>query len=563
MTQSINSTPAPWIDALKQVVPLAQNLGAQHAAAQLTQLCAMGACNDLNVLFFGEFNRGKSTLINALLGRTVLPARLIPTTGHVTSVRFGEVEEVHLLRLTETTEIHPLAALDSVASLHADGSGRDDIEEIAVTVNHSLLRRRLVLLDTPGMNEDAVRHARTESAILRADLIVFVLDAQTLLGEYERSLAIDWLQKSWGKPILPVINFMERVRPQERDDVRQRMANWCASHLEPWFSPAWLEVDALRALKYAAGTAPAPVDDFAQLRALLFEMDEVVPGIRVRLQRHSREAALRTVLRGLHAQNAPVLAKLQTDAERVAAQRTAVRRTLETKLNLLHADIALLRQSAPDEASELLATALQELLAQFAGKSKADLDRSGTRWYRKHLRRALHAVESYLTSQLDTLCDADIGAIPPITLTGQMSFERQIFVASLAKTGASAGTIASGAVAGALAGSFIPVIGTAWGAAIGSALIAVFGGSAADPVAAYGAVASSAWSTDAEEIQRLLQEEITAVEMTLAARIQQRLGDAAARPRQSTPFELKQRTALAQAIAACEQGLKFSSEEQE
>jgi hypothetical protein len=553
MTNSITSLSAPWIDALQQMIPLAQNVGAHHAAAQLVQLCALGACDDLNVLFFGEFNRGKSTLINALLGRTVLPARLIPTTGHVTSVRFGEVEEVHLLRSAQSTEIHPLAALDAVATLRADGSGRDDIEEIAVTVNHPLLQRRLVLLDTPGMNEDAARHARTESAILRADLIVFVLDAQTLLGEYERSLAIDWLQKSWGKPILPVINFMERVRPQERDDVRHRMANWCASHLEAWFAPAWLEVDALRALKYATGAGAAPVDDFAHLRALLFEMDEVAPGMRARLQRHSRGAALRTVLRGLHAQNAPILAKLQTDAERATAQRAAARRTLEARLNLLHADMTLLRQSAPDEVSELLGAALRELLAHFAGKSKADLDRSGAQWYRKHLRRTVQAVESHLISQLETLCDAEIGAIPSITLTARMSFERQIYVASLAKKGASGGAIASGAVAGALVGSFIPVIGTAWGAAIGGGMTAMLGRSEADPVAAYRTVASSAWGIDAETLQRLLQEEITAVETTLTARIEQRLG--AGRPRQATPSELKQRTALAQAISACEQGL--------
>ena len=39
---------------------------------------------ELRVVVFGEFSRGKSTLINALLGRSALPAKAMPTTGHVT-----------------------------------------------------------------------------------------------------------------------------------------------------------------------------------------------------------------------------------------------------------------------------------------------------------------------------------------------------------------------------------------------------------------------------------------------------------------------------------------------
>lgn len=87
----------------------------------------------------------------------MLPARLIPTNGHVISVIFGEQEQVHLLGSGQPVESHPLAMLDTVASLQPDGSGREDIGEIIVTVNHPLLRHPITLLDTPGMNDGTGR----------------------------------------------------------------------------------------------------------------------------------------------------------------------------------------------------------------------------------------------------------------------------------------------------------------------------------------------------------------------------------------------------------------------
>lgn len=553
MTTTASQLPAALAQALEQTISHAAGLGEQDAARRLETARTAYTSSELRVLFFGEFNRGKSTLINALLGRMVLPARLIPTTGHVTSVISGEQEQVHLLRTGQPAEIHPLSAIDTVTSLRPDGTGREDIDEISVTVDHPLLNRQLVLLDTPGMNEDAVRNTRTEQAILRADMVVFVLDAQTLLGEYERTLAIDWLQKSWGKPILPVINFMSRVPAHEQDDVRRRMANWCSRHLDACFSPPWLEVDALGALKYAQGSAPAPVDDFAKLHALLFAMDTVDPGLRSRLQQQSRASALRPTLQSLQARNALAIASLQAAAEKAAAQVAVTRRTLEAKLSTLEADITLLRQVAADEARASLDTARQQLLGQFGGKSKAELDRSASRYYCEHLRRGVDAIEDNLRDSLEMVRDAGIKSIPPITLTERMSFERRIQVAQLPSKGADAGTVGKGALAGALLGTiFAPGPGTAMGAAIGGGLGAMFGGSKADPVAAYRAEASSAWGKDAEMIQRLLQEEITAANATLGAGIKRRLTKTTDKQTASAARELEQRTALEQAIGACE-----------
>ena len=555
MTTTTKQPLATLEQALERTSSLAARLGESHIAQQLDMLCAEYARQHLRILFFGEFSRGKSTLINALLGRVVLPARLIPTTGHVTAVIFGEQEQVHLLRSGQPAESHPLAMLDTVASLQADGAGREDIGEIIVTVNHPLLRRPITLLDTPGMNDDATRHARTEQAILHADLVVFVLDARVLLGEYERTLAIDWLQKAWGKPILPVVNFMHMVPANEQDDVRRRVATWCSHHLHAWFAPSWLEVDALAALKHAHGIAPAPTDDFTRLQSLLFEMDAVDPTLCERLQRHSRSFALHTALEGLHARNTATLAVLKQEAAKAAAQFAETCRKLEKELRLLETNTERLQQTLLQEGRSLLDAALQELLAMFEGKDKTKLDKSATQSYRTKLRKSLGAIEALLYTHLDELGIDGIDYDPTISLSEQMTFDAKINVASLPKVRASGGKVATGAVAGALAGSFIPVVGTLWGAAIGSGLTALFGGSEADPVAAYQTVARSAWAQDAAKIQHLAQEEFATASAVLASRAKERLAktlaEAPGNQKGAATLEIEQRTALAEAISAC------------
>lgn len=563
MTTTTKLPPASLEQAIQRTSSLAARLDEPLLAQQLDTLCAEYASQKLRVLFFGEFSRGKSTLINALLGRVVLPARLIPTNGHVISVIFGEQEQVHLLGSGQPVESHPLAMLDTVASLQPDGSGREDIGEIIVTVNHPLLRRPITLLDTPGMNDDATRHVRTEQAIVRADLVIFVLDARALLGEYERTLAIDWLQKAWGKPILPVVNFMHMVPANEQDDVRRRMATWCSHHLNAWFTPPWLEVDALVALKHAHDLAPAPTDDFRRLQSLLFEMDAVYPTLRSRLQRHSRSFALSTALEGLETRNAAMLTVLKQETAKAAAQLAESRRKLEEELSLIEAKTERIQQTLPQEASSLLDAALQELLDKFKGKDKAKLDKSATQSYQTQLRKSFGEIEKMLRTHLATLYSQEIDYVPTVSLSKQLTFDAKIDVASLPKIGASGGKVATGAVAGAIAGSFIPVVGTLWGAAIGSGLAAMFGGSEADPVAAYQAAARSAWAKDAAQIQQLVQEEFTTASAALASRTEERLAktlaEAPGNRKGPATLEIEQRTALAQAITACKDYLQEPS----
>jgi small GTP-binding protein len=131
------------------------------------------------IVIAGEFNAGKSALVNALLGEKVLPEGATPTTSRVTLVKWGEV------------------AAEQV---------RD--EGFAIYTYPLPLLRELNIVDTPGTNAIIRRHERlTEEYVPRSDLVLFVTSADHPLTESERQFLERIL--TWGKKIVFVMNKLD------------------------------------------------------------------------------------------------------------------------------------------------------------------------------------------------------------------------------------------------------------------------------------------------------------------------------------------------------------------
>lgn len=125
----------------------------------------------------GEFNAGKSTLVNALFGRRVMEEGPVPTTDKITVLRHGEAEGVHRRSdfVTERTLDHPLL-------------------------------QSLALVDTPGTNSIIREHqALTEDFVPRADLVLFVTSYDRPLSESERQF-LEYIRGAWGKQLVVAVN---------------------------------------------------------------------------------------------------------------------------------------------------------------------------------------------------------------------------------------------------------------------------------------------------------------------------------------------------------------------
>lgn len=148
------------------------------------------ALEDLDGLFMlvvaGEFNAGKSSLLNALLGERVMPEGVTPTTDRITVVTHGE-------RATETEEGPSIVRRTHPAELLID----------------------LALVDTPGTNAIIKRHQElTERFIPRADLLLFVTSADRPFTQSEREFLE--LIASWGRKVLMVVNKVDILEDDEQ-----------------------------------------------------------------------------------------------------------------------------------------------------------------------------------------------------------------------------------------------------------------------------------------------------------------------------------------------------------
>jgi small GTP-binding protein len=175
-------------ELLDRLAGALERFGADVAAADLQRF--REARDQLSGLFLlviaGEFNSGKSSFINALLGERVLPEGVTPTTDRINLLRHGPAVSEQPLEAYLLERTHPAELL-----------------------------REITVVDTPGTNAIIRRHEElTRDFVPRSDLVLFVTSADRPFTESERTF-LEQIRE-WGKKIVFVINKIDILqRPEE------------------------------------------------------------------------------------------------------------------------------------------------------------------------------------------------------------------------------------------------------------------------------------------------------------------------------------------------------------
>ncbi len=204
------------------------------------------------VVFAGEFNSGKSTLINALLGKELLESGVLPTTDAITILMATKNEDSN----NEGTEVSNDETIHDAIIVNSDDlemNIHDDTYDTTsfaskssgTTPTHTQLHllptssypilSDLCLIDTPGTN--AILSLQHTSSTLRllhdADLIVFVTSADRPFSESEKELLRTSI-KSYRKRVVLVINKMDILERQKGEDhgvkTKQKVVDYVTEH---------------------------------------------------------------------------------------------------------------------------------------------------------------------------------------------------------------------------------------------------------------------------------------------------------------------------------------------
>src|ERR1700750_3249003 len=94
MLESFHQKRADVVSSLRDLMQLAERVGARSLHAHLGQNLVKKLEEDrFHLVVVGEFNHGKSTFVNALLGERVLPVGVTPTTAAIQQLKYAEKPE--------------------------------------------------------------------------------------------------------------------------------------------------------------------------------------------------------------------------------------------------------------------------------------------------------------------------------------------------------------------------------------------------------------------------------------------------------------------------------------
>lgn len=172
----------------------------------------------LLLAILGEFNAGKSTLVNAFVGADVAPTGILPTTATLNLLRGGAERRVRVVRKDGTTREGGYEQLKSMLA-DAEGEGVDHVE----IVLPSELLERVWILDTPGSNAPVPEHeALAAEALRRADAALWIFDAGQA-GKASEGKILKAIRES-RRHVVAALNKVDRLGEGQLEQVRASLA---------------------------------------------------------------------------------------------------------------------------------------------------------------------------------------------------------------------------------------------------------------------------------------------------------------------------------------------------
>ncbi|PYC76759.1 hypothetical protein C7C46_21480 [Streptomyces tateyamensis] len=201
------------------------------SSSRLGRLASTGSVLEretFRVMVLGEFSSGKSTLINALLGRKLLPTKANPATAFTTLLRWGEHERAELYRNADRTGGVTVTTIEEFQhevslQLDADGASREPSFALAVVSQPlDLLRRSVELVDSAGLNESPTREQVTLQFLEQVDAVLFVTDASRAFNMTETDSYLAHVRRLGHRQIFYVVNQFDRIDEDEQAEVMAR-----------------------------------------------------------------------------------------------------------------------------------------------------------------------------------------------------------------------------------------------------------------------------------------------------------------------------------------------------
>ena len=433
----------------------------------------------VSIAFGGLFKAGKSTLINGLLGRPVLPTDALPETGAACGIRSGTEDRARLIRRDDPTP-QPIDVADirrRTGLVDSDGRRREEqaseVDRIELTLAGIPIPVGAEWIDCPGIDDSPEMSAAAAQAAEGADLLVWVLSSRHPLTEPEMAFLADRIERAGPASLLFVLNLIGG--PGGSVD-----ADRLLDALEPKLAAFWndlgtgcgappiVPIDAARLVDEPRGAEEPDAADRARDA-------NTASGFLGSLLRELGRADHPRVVRARAGRMAPPLREVRQLVDAVRTRRAAEAETAERRC----ADHERLAATLREEIGRSLEAFFHHWRIDVradAAVRKADIDttlRSGQELpgdaFSFPVERA-HAAQSPLLQRLDEL--ATRHGLEPLDEPSRQSIRGRLLPQPLVPTTSlpEQARVGQAMAIGAAVGSVVPVLGTVVGAAVGGAI---------------------------------------------------------------------------------------------
>jgi len=400
--------------------------------------CLSGA---FNIVIAGDFKRGKSTLINSLIGDNIVPADVTPETVTINRISFSDSQtpKVEAIlkngkRMTLSQSELKREAIEAAAAKLP--SGIADIDYINIGVNAEILKE-LSIVDTPGMGD--LFKAFDQKVIdyfANADALIYVISAKSPLSLTERTFLSAAVMRQGFARVLLVVNMADQMETPDNIGKIAKLTKERTSEISPDIYVYTLSaLDELCRKKKSA----RPKQDLAKLleeNFLEFETalnDDII--IQKDIIKSTRAISLtRILLDDIATRINLVKSSLNTNVEQLTKneeefknENSAIMKKIEEKENGLAADINGMKREAKGWMTDFMTRLKDEIRNMEKTAEVTDLEKHFQFYMSDQIREAvMSCVEKHSTDISDRISEITKGLSKEIAEKTVGNFDAKI-----------------------------------------------------------------------------------------------------------------------------------------
>lgn len=224
--------------SLKQLQYFCQQLNLANLVELMNDALKRLESDSFSIAVVGDFNRGKSTFINALLGEQILPSDILPTTAIINRITYRLIPGVKIcFQDGREQEIAVCELTNYVTKL------TEESEAVAARVKEAIVYyplpycqdNNVEIIDTPGLSDGTDMTSVTLSILRQCEIAIMMISAHSPFSINEQNFLTQKLLAKGIRRVLFVVNGIDRFnRPEDAERVVKFIKNRIQESIQKW-----------------------------------------------------------------------------------------------------------------------------------------------------------------------------------------------------------------------------------------------------------------------------------------------------------------------------------------